>query len=168
MAVTALACAITLLVNGCVWGCEARGCLSGAFFSLPAIPLADGARLDGASIEICHNDVCGTATLAVSSTTHTGSSVAVADSLHSDVQVIVSRFETDVPSGYEVGYNFDVRIRARHDVLVDGDVYIATVTAVDGTQVTATSLRAPSHSEIYPNGEDCDDRPCRVAELTPL
>ena len=150
--------AISTLLSACL--CTKIGCTSGANFNLPDLPLDEAARLVGGRIEICHNDVCGTAALpAAPAEAGTGIIVSVEDPIHSFVHVIVWRFDA--------AFRIEVDIAARNSVLVDGDVYTATLTAVDGSVVTSAAFHATSHRDQFPNGERCDDHPCRVAVLEP-
>jgi hypothetical protein len=158
--------ATSLLLSSC--GCTARGCLSGVDFKLLPVALDDAARLHGATIEICHNDVCGREVLPPPpELSHTGASVSVDDPIHTFVEATVWRFDSELDE-FEVGYTVAVRISARHAVLIDGDIYTATVTAADDSIVASAAFRASSHREFYPNGEHCDEQKCRVAVLEPL
>ena len=49
-------------------------------------------------------------------------------------------------------------------VLVNGDRYSANTAEADGSLLTSAAFRA-SYRDYYPNGESCDERPCRLAVL---
>lgn len=161
--------ASAMLLTGCLLSqfCTAKGCNSRLELMLPAIPLEDAARFDGASIEVCHNEVCGTALLPPAPpNASVGYSFNVEDPIHTYVEGYVTRYDAD-SSGYAGDLRIVVRIRSRDSLLIDGDIYSATVTAADAGVITRAAFRATYH-DVYVNGEDCDDRPCRVAELTRL
>ena len=138
-------------------------------FKVPAVALEDAASLNGASIEICHNEICGTAELPELPANGYGVGFDVEGPIHTYAYADVTLWHFDAEShGFDVGYTLGVEISAPHAMMRDGDIYTANVTAADNSVLASAAFRASSHQEWYPNGERCSDRPCRVAMLAPL
>lgn len=170
MTITKLVSAALILLHACVWSveCGMLRCRSGALFALRPVALEDVQQLEGATVEVCHNDLCGTSPLPMIPThSHSGHSIFLDDPIHTYVEVWLLRFDVDEP-GYSAGYTVEINIAATDDLLVDGDIYSATLRAADGSTIKSATFRATSHRDLYPNGEDCDERPCRVAVLARL
>lgn len=121
--------------------CTQRGCESSAELELPI----HAGRVDDATFRVCRNADCNEGPLnALIGPLH----VENRTSLGSDaLRLAVIDDAVGAP---------DFR---------DGDVY--SVEAWDAFGESVTASWTARYQEIYPNGEGCDDSPCRVAQLTP-
>jgi hypothetical protein len=132
--------------------CTAMGCQSGATISLSIG--ADRRALAGATLEVCRNGSCVTGTLQEDPAD--GSFLAGSSGGGATV------FATASPGAAR--YSFQIQYLAA--AVSDGDVYRVRLTTAAGQGLADSHAPVASYAPFYPNGPDCDPRPCRTAVLT--
>jgi hypothetical protein len=133
------------------------------------LPLS-ASELEGGRLVACRNDTCFAATLAVadidwSDASHPERDVEVEALEHPEGAV--SGSATCVLSQADEGLSLIFNWYAEREADVQrGDVLRVTIEAADGSELFSRDAKVTSVDEDYPNGEDCDDTPCRSASLT--
>jgi hypothetical protein len=155
-----------LSAGGCV--CQQEGCES--VESLRVTIPHSASELEGGRLVVCRNDACFAGALAVadidwSDLSHPERDVEVqpveaeADASGGSATCLLSR----AGEGFSLLFEWDAPSQA--DVQ-PGDVLRVTIEAADGSQLFSRDAKVTSVDENYPNGEECDDTPCRSAALT--
>lgn len=158
--------AMLLSGPGCV--CHLVECESAESLRV-TLPLS-ASELEGGRLVVCRNDACFAATLALadidwSDASHPERDVEVAALEHPEGTV--SGSATCVLSQADEGFSLTFRWYAEREADVQrGDVLRVTIEAADGSELFSRDAKVTAVDEDYPNGEECDDTPCRSASLT--
>jgi hypothetical protein len=150
---------------GCV--CQQEDCASVESLRV-TVPLSAN-ELEGGRLVVCRNDACFAGALAVvdidwSDLSHPEREVEVealqaeADGSSGSATCLLSRAD----DGFSLLFEWYARRQA--DVQ-PGDVLRVAIEAADGSQLFSRDAKVTSVVEDYPNGEECDDTPCRSAAL---
>jgi hypothetical protein len=138
-------------------GCDTSGCGPAAWIKadLPA----PQERLQGATLTVCHNDVCRSGLIAFSPPLIADSFVGVTlpDPTPSPDAEVVAPVEAGVG-----GHTADVQelfvrwLPLRTGPLQNGDVYRVNVTDKQGAVILALSETVSAYDVQHPNGESCE------------
>ncbi|MBL9018723.1 MAG: hypothetical protein JNL83_31345 [Myxococcales bacterium] len=147
--VGAAAFAALSLLEGCTHSCTARGCESGADLRV-SYPFSATETLAGGTLRVCRNDRCNLDNIIAS-----GAGLALA-------------FPVDTHIRMSAGF-YDLELTVHVDPssvipLKDGDAYSVELRDRNGVVVASKEWQA-DYTETYPNGEDCDEEPCRFVDL---
>jgi hypothetical protein len=155
--------AALLSAAGCV--CQQEDCASVESLRV-TVPLSAN-ELEGGRLVVCRNDACFAGALAVAD-------IDWSDLSHPEREVEVEALQAEADgsatchlSRAEGGFSLLFEWSARRQADVQpGDVLRVAIEASDGSQLFSRDARVTSVDENYPNGEECDDTPCRSAALT--
>jgi hypothetical protein len=154
MAWSLVALLAALSIAGCETPCTDIGCAGDTRFD---IVTSDPSTLTGATITICVDNQCASATVVMPTDVGPGATTRL--------------------SGNLVGAKCDSFLADDQTVDVVGDiptplnptsnsVYTATLIAADGTAIVSRQWTATYRGDYRPNGPDCSPT-CFVADLTP-
>lgn len=159
--------ALTAFLTGAGCVCQQEDCASIESLRL-TIPLS-ASELEGGRLIVCRNDTCFAGALAVAD-------IDWSDLSHPQRDIEVEPLQPDADgsggsatcrlSRADGSFSLLFQWFARRQADVQpGDVLRVEIEAADGSQLFSRDARVTSIDEDYPNGEECDDTPCRSAAL---